>query len=172
MRSGPHVLRQRRGHGQSTRWSNPPVEQRKVVDSKIDTHVEEIITGHARLHENNWVNITFQKAQKKPYLSWNTGGNHNNLDTFQSLVELVGCVTCDLHVITTSQQLDRRVNAWQTYLTASVDVAHIGSNTGSTTDIIQTQGCDQWITFKEQRQRLTNSSASAEDCNFCSTGSR
>lgn len=58
------------------------------------------------------------------------------------------------------------------HLSWCVNVADIGSDSWSATDIIQTQGSNERIGFKQERERLANSSTRTEDSNLGVTGDR
>lgn len=59
-----------------------------------------------------------------------------------------------------------------TDLTGRVDVADIGGDTRSTTDIIKAQRGDQRVSLEEKGERLSDTSTSAEDGDLGLTGSR
>ena len=46
-------------------------------------------------------------------------------------------------------------------------MADIRSNTGGTTDIIETQRGYKRVDFKEERERLANATTRAKDSNLC-----
>ena len=67
------------------------------------------------------------------YLARNTSRDDNNLDTLEGLVELVSGVALDLYNVS---DVPLRPSSNDTHLAASIDVAHIGGDTGCTADIV------------------------------------
>ena len=58
------------------------------------------------------------------------------------------------------------------YLSWCVNVADVGGDSGGATDIIQTQGSNEGISFEQERERLANSSTRTEDSDLGVTSSR
>ena len=59
-----------------------------------------------------------------------------------------------------------------TDFTRGVNVADIGGDTRSATDIVKAQRSDEGVALEEEGERLSDTSASAEDGDLGVTGSR
>ena len=58
------------------------------------------------------------------------------------------------------------------YLAGGVDVANIGGDTRSTTDIVEAELGDELVLLEQEGKGLTDSSTSAEDGDLCLAGRR
>ena len=95
------------------------------------------------------------------HLAGNTSRDDDNLDALEGLVKLVSSITLNLE--TNMSALAFEKYDWNTNLAGRVDVADVGSDTGSTTNVVEAQGRDEGIALEKERERLSDSSTSTED---------
>lgn len=100
-------------------------------DKRLDNasvNVEQVIASHARLPGH-------------------TSGNHNNVDTGDSLLQL--------------RIADESLDS-----TGGVDVRQVSGNTGSVDDIVEGKAGDGGVVFEEEGERLADTASGSEDCDF------